>query len=160
MLCLREKSCSLCVLFPMDIVNRVLCESLQLGAELALQRRQLLLLRRPLTTLYYFGACATSSAWRGVQWSLHHPVMLWCIVPLIAAYAAVKPSGDKHSMHAEYPQYAALLSYHVAHGHYGSHKLICMHCNSCCRLAHPFSLCNMLLCHMYKEIDWPVCSSS
>ncbi|KAL3138829.1 hypothetical protein ABBQ32_005664 [Trebouxia sp. C0010 RCD-2024] len=65
----------------------------QLGAELTLQRRQLLLFRHPLTTLWYFGACATSSAWRGMQWSLHHPVMLWCIIPLIAAYAAVKPSG-------------------------------------------------------------------
>lgn len=65
----------------------------QLGAEFALKRRQLLLFQHPLSTLYYFGACAMSSAWNGLKWSTHHPVMLWCIIPVIAAYAAVKPSG-------------------------------------------------------------------
>lgn len=78
------------------IVTQAVLGCLQLGAELALQRRQLLLFRHPLTTLYYFGACATSSAWRGMQWSLHHPVMLWCVIPMIAAYATIKPSGKTH----------------------------------------------------------------
>ena len=66
----------------------------QLGAEFALQRRQLLLFQHPLSTLWYFGTCAMSSAWRGMRWSTHHPVMLWCVIPIVAAYAAIKPSGN------------------------------------------------------------------
>ena len=39
-----------------------------MGKELALQRKRLRLFRRPLATLYYFGACAGSAAVRGALW--------------------------------------------------------------------------------------------
>ena len=58
-----------------------------------MQRRQLLLFWHPLSTLWYFAECAATSAWRGLQWSSRHPVMLWCVIPLAASYAAVKPMG-------------------------------------------------------------------
>ena len=70
----------------------LLC-NMQLGTDLALQRRQLTLLSHPLSTLWYFNSCAISSAWRALQWSSHHPVTLWCVLPLVATYAALKPSG-------------------------------------------------------------------
>jgi hypothetical protein len=64
-----------------------------MGKELALQRKQLRLFRRPLSTLYYFGACAGSAAARGVLWLARHRLTLSLLLPALAGYIFLKQTG-------------------------------------------------------------------
>ena len=46
--------------------------------------------------------------------------MLWCIVPLIAAYAAVKPAGDSWVKHVHMlPGYDCKILAEMQHAHQG-----------------------------------------
>ena len=67
---------------------------LQLGRELALKRCRLTFFRSPIKTLYYFTLSATSAAARGAVWTLQHPLTLFMLVPILAAYGSAKYTGE------------------------------------------------------------------
>ena len=65
----------------------------QLGKELALQRKQLRLFRRPARTLYYFTTCACGAAASGAVWLARHRLTLFLLVPALLAYGSLKVTG-------------------------------------------------------------------
>lgn len=69
------------------------CASVQLGKDLATQRKQLRLFRHPFRTLYYFAACAGSAAVRGSLWLVKHRITLTLLLPAIAGYIFLKQTG-------------------------------------------------------------------
>lgn len=66
---------------------------MQLGKELALQRKQLRLFRHPARTLYYFTACACGAAASGAVWLARHRLTLFLLVPALLAYGVLKATG-------------------------------------------------------------------
>ena len=68
--------------------------AMQLGKQLAGQRKQLRLHRHPFRTLYYFSACAASAAVRGCLWLAKHRITLTLLLPAVAGYIFLKQTGQ------------------------------------------------------------------
>lgn len=66
----------------------------QLRRQRSAERANLTLLRSPLRTLYYFGCSLVSGAVSAVQYSSSHPLTLFILLPVLAAYGTAKVSGS------------------------------------------------------------------
>ncbi len=82
-------------------LNKYWAMAVQLGKQLAAERKQLRLFRHPIRTLYYFSACAGSAAVRGGLWLLKHRITLTLLLPAIAGYIFLKHTGAALAEHCD-----------------------------------------------------------
>ena len=71
---------------------------MQLQARLALQRRSLTLWQSPAATLRHFAVNASNTVFRGLLWTLQHPLTLFIALPLVGLYLGLKYTGKPGSL--------------------------------------------------------------
>ena len=67
--------------------------TLQLSAELSIQRSNLTLFHSPIRTLRAFSTSAAHGVWNGVRWLAAHPATVFLLVPLLLCYSLLKITG-------------------------------------------------------------------